>query len=221
MAGNPVFQSSLLGKRPIKYPWGLTQDDVETLMEAGDVPDGTQYPFIELVDRADMAKKMGLDKISNRKIANNKAYQRIRYLAIMLQKHPGMFTGTMRLYADQWPFLKMFFTTKSIRVLSAGEDREVTLVQTSEHSPLAKEETIKMELREEILDKIQMVVRSISEKKITKSELGTLTKSLENLMKAWSIFKGESTQSKLITINIAKMSLEQKKEASRRSAELD
>lgn len=218
------FIAASTGKGMITIPWSLKERDLELLLEAG--PQGQveeimeETPYLSIFERAGLDEKLQLRNLVNKTEANKKAYQKLRYLAIVLTKNPGLYTQTMRELIEGSPFWTKFLISKRMDLVkSTGQTLLQVLPKEVEMSPLGREETIKTEIQEELINKIQMTLRSLTASKISKAEMGTLTKGLENLMKVYSLFKGEGNGGKFLQINIGKMTLAEKREASLRAAD--
>ncbi len=225
--GSPYLSPSS-GKGLIELPWGLSPQDLEIIFESG--PRGNidslqvDYPYLEIIGRAGMARKLGLEKLVNKGQGNKKAYQKIKYLVQVLNRHPGFYTPKLKETIKDSEFWSKFLATRSFSVVKSN-DQEILKIQATprslEESPLGRLETIKTEMHEELLDKMQMILRSLTSGKIARAEMGQLTKGLENLMKVYQMFKGEARAGKLIQINIGSMTLQQKKEASLKASRPD
>lgn len=221
MKGSPRFSAST-GKPVITLPWGFDDKDLQLLFDAapvGKLEDLTiDYPFLELFERSGLIDKIGIGKLVNRQQANVKAYQKLKYLVEVMKRHPGFYTDSLKASINGSEFWERFFEKRSISIIKAGE-KVLALPTPVQGSPLGRLETIKTEINEELIDKMQMILRSLTSHKIQKAEMGQLTKGLENLMKVYNMLKGEVSGSRLIQVNIKNMTLQEKREASLKSVE--
>lgn len=220
------------------YPWKLTEDEIATLLES--VPKESladletqdsiiaansktkpkkKYRFLEIFEKANLTHKVGLTNLVNRADANKLAHKKFRALSTMLQQRPALQTNRIKEAIAMSPFLEEFFQSPRMTVVPVTEDKGIIAVSPSDLSPLAKQETIKMQLLEEVLSKMQMVTASIDLTKIKRSNLQQLTSSLSNLVKVYQSFKGDSSPSSIVQVNIKHMTLEQKRELSQKTAE--
>jgi len=99
---------------------------------------------------------------------------------------------------------------------SADENGRVQVVvhDTNILNPLVREESIKQDIMAGLLDRMQLVMSEMTPKKIRGATFYNLSKGMESLMKAYNMFRNESSNNAILQINIKNMTLEEKRELS-------
>lgn len=220
------------------YPWELEEKEVLTLLCAfpkqvitredvimakeNDIDLKPQYVFLDAFLVSGLYDKCRFRSIhkDNPAEGDRMAYMKFRQLVRILERHPSLYTPEMKDTVSSNPILQEFFTVKKMKIKgSIVPPKDPNMPVVSELSPLARQETVKLDITNQLIDKIQMIVGYITPSKIKAASLGNLTKSLENLMKAYSMFKGESSPQTFIQMNIKELTLQEKRNLSNKMAE--
>jgi hypothetical protein len=211
-SGNPFLSQ---GKGVLGYPWDLREKEVTALLASLD--ETKENPCLNAIKESSLMRKLGIRsyEYSHPEVGEKKANSKVRYLMIALSQHPSLVTKEMKETIGQKESLKKLYVERRFEIVKkpAG-DVMILNHQDSEVTPLAKEEEIKIDIMENMLDKMQIILNNLSPRKIQVSSLGTLSKSLENLMKSYTMFKGEIGPRTFNQININNLNLQQKKELS-------
>jgi len=211
-SGNPFLSQ---GERVLGYPWGLREKEVMKIFE-NIKPEENNF-WIKSIKDTKICRKLGIRNyyIKHEEEGDKRAFQKVRYLMIVLSQHPSLVTQEMKKVIQDNESLKKLYVERKFEIVKKPTGDVLILnKQDSEVTPLAREEEIKIDIMENMLDKMQIILNNLSVRKIQVSSLGTLSKSLENLMKSYTMFKGEIGPRTFNQININNLNLEQKKELS-------
>jgi hypothetical protein len=212
--------------RIVTYPWHLKEKEVEDILsffpkiqfkEEG----GKANDYLDLFFLSKTNQQVGLRPyhLKNRQIGNKLSYGKARMMVQRLAAHPYLITDNMQVIIDESEFLKNIIGTKSMKLVPAGDNKEVAIVEsTNDFSPLVQMETVKADIMENLLDKMQAVLHAITSGKIMRASPGTLSKMLSDMMKSYMMFKGETSPKSFLQININSMNLQQKRELSQKSS---
>lgn len=218
----------------VAYPWGLTETDVLKIFRVApdevDLEENSKKnlkekdsfvarTFLDLFVNSKTAYKIGMRRfeVDNPRIGNRKAYHKFRYLVTVLLQHPGLVTRDMEEEINRSQFLKKFLVHKTYKALELPQSgQEVQVLDDNALSPMANQQEVKMRLVGQMMDKIELVVSNISDAKVRKAGLGTLSKSLSDLTKAYTVMKDGVTMGTFNQYNIKNMNLIQKKELSQK-----
>ena len=220
--GNPYLTSwKTLGG----YPWKLNDHEIVVLLTMinEELRNANDFPYVKAVLHSGLADKMKVRKHDQDETrhGNLVCLKKIQYLTQALNQHPGLMTTDIRTMLEGMPQLGVVYSHKQYEVIKNPNGNEVMVLNKSDEqiSPLVREEALKTDIMENILDKMTIIMDSMTLKKIQSAQLGTLSKSLESLMKSYQMFKGEVGSKTLMQVNIGTMNLEQKRELSRNMAE--
>jgi hypothetical protein len=106
------------------------------------------------------------------------------------------------------------------KLVPAGDGQMQVVIEPASDtiSPLVRIEAVKTDILENLIDKMQAMLSAMGTEKIRRASLGTLSKSFENLMKGYTMFKGEASSKSYLQVNIGTLNLQQKKELSLKTA---
>jgi hypothetical protein len=99
-------------------------------------------------------------------------------------------------------------------LVKSGNEGVIVKVDDKNITPLVQEQAVKDNIMEGMMDKLELMIQSMTPKKIEKANLGVLTKSFENIMKGYLMFKDEVGPKNMTQINIQTLNLQQKRELS-------
>ena len=223
------------GTNPLNYPWKLTATDIKKILSVA--PDEvdlvensrknlkekdsfTARTFLDLFVKSKTVYKVGMRRyeVDNPRVGNKTAYHKFRYLVTVLLKHPGLITQDMEEEIKRSSFLQGFLVNKtyhSLKLPESGEEVQV-LSEDIPMSPVANQQEVKLRLLGNVMDKIELVVSNITAGKVQKAGLGTLSKSLSDLTKAYTVMKDGVTMQSFNQYNIKNLNLVQKKELSQK-----
>ena len=164
------------------------------------------------INKAELKDKKALAESGNNKF---------RYLNQYLVKHPSLITNEMSDVINQSEILKHSFIVRQMNFAPAVPDKPAQLVisQDNTNTPLAKAELLTLEITEKLLDKASLALDYMTPNQIQKASIGTKAKMVENMIKSYTMFKGESGNPHFTKINIKNMNVLQARELSRKSAE--
>ena len=212
--GNPYLGN---WKKMTTYPWGLTEKEVVSLLsflEAG--MNGEKYPYHYAVTKSGLGDRMKLFKYEQEKPKefNRKCFNKLKYLMIVFTWHPGLLTKEISDLINNNLDLSRLMKKKEYKVVTSGSDAIIVKKDDLEITPLVQEQALKDTIMEGMMDKLGLMIEAMTPQKIAKANLGTLTKSFENIMKGYLMFKDEVGPKNMTQINIGVMNLQQKKELS-------
>ena len=218
----------------LNIPWGIKEVEVEKmLLECprekfwiGDNPLDIKPEFnvsrlyIDIFVRSGMSEKAGFTYyLTNVDVAqgNRLARNKFAYLMRLLKQHPSLLSINAKQIIASSEFLRYVMGDKYIKYMpikGSKSKASIAVLSSNNISPLARQEIVKQDIMENLLDRMQQVVHEMTVNKIKSSNLGTLSKAMENMVKTYNMFKGESAPSALIQVNIKNMTLQEKRELS-------
>lgn len=214
MKGNPFLRASA-DRLLIDYPWGFNEDQVERLLVAcGKV---RPFPYAEGVMESGLNDKMGIKawETDEKDYLDKKCKKKVKYLLMGLRIHPAICTPKMRDAIKASPVLSDEVELGKVEVVALGNN-QVSVIngKNDEVSPLAREESTKTDILGGLLDKTQMILDQLTLGRVKRMSGSQMTRSLEGLVKSYTIFKGE-VKATPIQVNIGRLTLNQKRDLSR------
>ena len=202
----------------VKYPWKANEDEIKKLLYWLNLAfeRNIKYPYHYAFQESGMMDKVGLRKFEQEdpKKFNYKCWSKMKYLMIGLTWHPALLTEELKELIEANPDLKRLIQTKEYKLVKSGNEGVIVKVDDKNITPLVQEQAVKDNIMEGMMDKLELMIQSMTPKKIEKANLGVLTKSFENIMKGYLMFKDEVGPKNMTQINIQTLNLQQKRELS-------
>jgi hypothetical protein len=213
------------------YPWELTEKEILAILN--NFPKTFEQSISENFNyaKAFLFKDQNLQESVHCKthmkykdiLSNPRAsMQKWLYLSKYLLKHPSLITQSMEEVIKSSELLKAVFVIRKCDIVPSKQEpthkADLVITQDSTHSPLARQEALKLEITEKLIDKIDFLLDSMTLIKMQKASIGTQFKGLENLIKSYTMFKTEGITSNLQKINIKNLNVLQARELSRKTA---
>jgi hypothetical protein len=209
------------------YPWEVTPEEVVDIFKkfpkTYEESISSKFTFPDIFSDKDVRFKMHIDAnlVKDRGAFLISAKNKFKYLSQYLLKHPSLITPYMNDVIKDSELLRDTFIIRNAVLTPATVDKpsELTISQDNTDTPLAKLELTRMEITEKLLDKASLALDYMTPLQIQKASIGTKAKMVENMIKAYTMFKGEGSSPSFTKININNMNVLQARELSRRAAE--
>lgn len=212
--GNPFLQTGT-DRLIVDYPWEFNEEQVERLLEC--CGKDREFPYAEGVTESKLTQKMGFKswEEGEKDYFNKKCKKKVKYLIMGLRAHPAICTPRMREIIKDSKVLNDGIEIAKTEIVALG-NQEVTVINGSDEEarPMVREETVKTDILEQLLDKTVMILDQITLGRVKKMSGSQMTRSIEGLVKSYTIFKGE-VKATPIHVNIGRLTLNQKRELSR------